>query len=163
MRKWEGGRSGSRSLCTRSGKVNGIARKENLEMRQEGRTLASVNAKGIFERKILDESIMAISQPVPHTPRWFAQMMHVCVQSNIYSSHRHPWLACYRMLHLEGPPSKTPFFFLFLPPLRGRSLSPGFNLSISLICRVALSLRMICLQRSTKASSTFRLALADVS
>ena len=92
-----------------------------------------------------------------------AQMMHIRVQSNIYSSHPHPRSACYKMLHLEGPPSKNPFFFFFLPPLRGRSLSPGFNLSISLICRVALSLRMICLQRSTNASSTFRLALADVS
>lgn len=70
----------------------------------------------------------------------------------------HPKAFLYRML--QTPDGFSTFLFLLFLVCGLLGLSP---LSISLTCAVATSLRIICLQRSTKASSTFALRLADVS
>ena len=139
-------------------------RKGNAEHggRQDPR-YSFVDAKGIREPKKKDKLTdlsMAISQSLPQ----YAALIRsddACTCPIEYLQQPpflNLWQARYKMVHLFPRSLRS-----LRPLLRGRSLSPGFNLSISLTCRVALSLRMICLQRFTKASSTFRRALADVS
>lgn len=110
--------------------------------------------------------------PSPHTPslcrhdirnQWYHHTSQKVTLHRLFcqlSVSRH---AFQRMVHVGLPlPNFLLFFFLPGCPLAG-ALSLGFPLSISLIWRVATSFLMICLHRSTKASSTFALRLALVS
>ena len=69
----------------------------------------------------------------------------------------------HRILQPPPPGLSTFGLFFLLPFFRSCGLLSLSPLSISLTCAVATSLRIICLQRSTNASSTFALRLADVS